>query len=303
LGKDAQASAFGHNEKGDFVMPLVINTNVASMNAQRNLSYNTSALGRVLERLASGYKINRAGDDAAGLQISESLRAQIRGSKKALDNVQDGLSVLSISDGVQGVIQENLQRIRELTVQAANDTNATAQRDAIALEINARRTDIDRIANSASFNGVTLMAAGSSNPTSFNLQVGPNSNVNNDVIDIISAIGDTTTGTSGLDLATAAFASNASALAYLDQVDTALIRLNSKRATLGSFQNRLESAAANLTISIENLTNAESRIRNADVAAEAAELTRYQILQQAAASVLRQANQTPQLALSLLNGG
>lgn len=284
-------------------MPLVINTNVASMNAQRNLSYNTSALGRVLERLASGYKINRAGDDAAGLQISESLRAQIRGSKKALDNVQDGLSVLSISDGVQGVIQENLQRIRELTVQAANDTNATAQRDAIALEINARRTDIDRIANSASFNGVTLMAAGSSNPTSFNLQVGPNSNVNNDVIDIISAIGDTTTGTSGLDLATAAFASNASALAYLDQVDTALIRLNSKRATLGSFQNRLESAAANLTISIENLTNAESRIRNADVAAEAAELTRYQILQQAAASVLRQANQTPQLALSLLNGG
>jgi flagellin len=140
-------------------MPLIVNTNIASINAQRYLTRNTDAYQKSLERLSSGYKINRAGDDAAGLQISESLRTQIRGSKKALDNVQDGLSVLNIADGAQGVIQDNLQRIRELAVQAANDTNATAQRLAISQEIEARRADIDRVSNTAKFNGVSLLNA------------------------------------------------------------------------------------------------------------------------------------------------
>jgi flagellin len=279
-------------------MPLVINTNTASLNTQRNLAGNTRALEKSLERLSSGYKINRAGDDAAGLQISETLRTQIRGSKKALDNVQDGINILNIADGAQGVVQENLQRIRELVVQAASDTYATSQRDAIRLEINARRSDIDRIANSTTFNGREILS--SSVPTNFFIQVGPNSDLNNDRIDLISGLGNTTVGASGLNLDSALFNSNGSALEYLDTVDAALDLLNERRASLGSLFNRLESSVQNLTVSIENLSGAESRIRNVDVALESSELTRFQILQQASTTVLVQANQTPSLALSLI---
>jgi flagellin len=140
-------------------MPITINTNVAALNAQRNVESNTAGLNKSLERLASGFRINRAGDDAAGLQISETLRSQIRGSKQALSNAQDGINVLNIVDGAQGVIQDNLQRVRELTVQAANDTLASTQRTAIATEITQRLSDVDRIANSTTFNGVNLLSS------------------------------------------------------------------------------------------------------------------------------------------------
>jgi flagellin len=281
-------------------MSVIVNTNVASLNAQRHLGNNTLSLNRSLEKLSSGFRINRAGDDAAGLQISESLRAQIRGSKKALDNVQDGISILNIADGAQGVIVENIQRIRELTIQAANDTNATAQRTAIAAEINQRISDIDRIANSTLFNGVELLSSGT--PSSFYIQLGPNSSSTNDRIDIISALGDTTTGSGGLNLASADVSTSDAAIAYLDTIDTALEALNTKRATLGSITNRLESAVANLSVSIENLSSAESRIRNVNVAEESANLTRNQILQQGSSTILLQANQSAQLALSLIRG-
>jgi flagellin len=279
-------------------MTLQVNTNVSALNAQRNLAVNSKALATSLERLASGFRINRAGDDAAGLQISEELRTQIRGSRRALDNAQDGINVLNIVDGSQSVIQENLQRIRELTVQAASDTQATAQRTAINQEINARRNDIDRIANTTKFNGVNLL--GASAVTAFNIQYGPNSDSTNDVLNLVSALGNTTTDASGLNLDSAAFASNASALAYLDTVDSALDTLASRRALLGAFSNRLESSIQSLSINVENLSSAESRIRNVDVAQESANLTRNQILQQAATSILGQANQSPQLALSLI---
>jgi flagellin len=282
-------------------MSLAINTNVASINAQRYLTNNTRNLNKVLEKLSSGFRINRAGDDAAGLQISETLRTQIRGSKKALDNVQDGISLLNIADAAQSIIQDNLQRIRELTVQAANDTNATAQRNAIAAEINARIADIDRIANSTQFNGVQLL--NSATPAAYYIQLGPNNSATNDVVNLVSALGDTTTGASGLNLSAANITSNSAAQAYLGTIDAALTSLNSKRALLGSITNRLDSAVASLSVSIENLSSAESRIRNADVAQETADMTRFQILQQSAANILQQANQAPQIALSLLRGG
>src|SRR5690606_36346419 len=138
-------------------MPIVINTNTASLNAQRYLGANTNALARSIEKLASGFRINRAGDDAAGLQISENLRAEIRGSKKALDNVQDGMNVLNIVDGAYQQITDNLQRMRELAVQGANDTYSTAQRNAIGQELDQLRADIARIANATQFNGKELM--------------------------------------------------------------------------------------------------------------------------------------------------
>jgi flagellin len=279
-------------------MPIIVNTNIASINAQRHLDKNSGAYNKSLERLASGFRINRAGDDAAGLQISETLRTQIKGSKKALDNVQDGISVLNIADGAQGVIQDNLQRIRELTVQAANDTNATSQRTAISSEIEARRADIDRVANSTKFNGVSLLS--SSVPTSFVIQVGPNSSSSNDAINVISGLGNTSTSSGGLNITTANVSTNTAAQAYLDVIDAGLAILNTRRATLGALTNRLESSAQNLSISVENLSGAESRIRNVDVASESSELTRNQILQQASSTVLSQANQAPQLALSLL---
>jgi flagellin len=281
-------------------MPITINTNVAAINAQRNVDANSNALNKSLERLASGFRINRAGDDAAGLQISESLRAQVRGSKQALSNAQDGINVLNIVDGAQSVIQDNLQRVRELTVQAANDTLATAQRTAIATEITQRISDVDRIANSTTFNGVTLIASGTA-PANYYIQLGANNSNTNDRIDVASGFGSNTS----IGLGIASFsagnvADNSSAQTFLGTLDTALGNLNTKRAVLGATTNRLESAVNNLSVSIENLSSAESRIRNVDVAQESANMTRNQILQQASTSILAQANQSPSLALSLI---
>lgn len=347
-------------------MPLIINTNVMSMNAQRHLAANTNALSKSMERLASGFRINKAGDDAAGLQLSENLRAQIRGSKKSLDNTQDAINVLNIADGAMQTIQNNLQRVRELLVQAANDTYAPAQRAAIVQEIEQLMQDNDRIANSTSFNGVDLLNANvpaafdpANGTGGFWIQVGPDSdqpmpappipataNVNR--IDIAPALvdltstgalmapildpdGDTTnvsgdptwTGDSifdGTNLVTFngdldgdntieasegdnVIDSNVEAQVLLERIDAVMTELNSRRGNLGALVNRLEGVANNLSISIENLSASESRIRNVDVAAESAELIRNQILQQASNTILAQSNQAPSLALQLLQGG
>ena len=281
-------------------MPITINTNVAAINAQRNVDSNSQALGKSLERLASGFRINRAGDDAAGLQISESLRAQVRGSKQALSNAQDGINVLNIADGAQSVIQDNLQRVRELTVQAANDTLADSQRTAISTEITQRLSDVDRIANSTTFNGVALLS--SATPANYYIQLGANNNATNDRIDVAGGLGNLTTASAGLNVTftSANVSSNTAAQTFLGTLDTALGSLNTKRATLGALTNRLESSVNYLSVNIENLSSAESRIRNVDVAQESANLTRNQILQQASTSILAQANQSPSLALSLI---
>ena len=287
-------------------MPLIINTNVSSMSAQRNLSVNTQMLSKTMEKLSSGYRINRAGDDAAGLQLSEKLRAQIRGSQKALDNTQDGLNVLNIADGALQTITDSLQRIRELTVQAGNDTYNTAQRSAMQVEMTQLLLDIDRIANATKFNGVDLLSA--STPAAFVLQVGANTTANVDTIDVASALGTSTAAVLGVALwsgaaLTSAVDTGANARTLMAQIDTAITTVNTKRGNLGAFVNRLEGSINNLSIGVENLSASESRIRNVDVALESSNLTRNQILQQAANTILAQANQSPQLALSLLRGG
>lgn len=287
-------------------MPLIINTNISSLSAQRHLSNNTTMLQKTMEKLSSGYRINRAGDDAAGLQLSEKLRAQIRGSQKALDNTQDGLNVLNIADGALQTITNSLQRVRELTVQAGNDTYNTAQRSAMEVEITQLLSDVDRIANATKFNGVDLLS--SSTPSTFILQVGANTTAGVDTIDVASALGTSTAAVLGIALwngtaLTSAMDTGANARTLMAQVDTAITTVNTKRGNLGAFVNRLEGSINNLSTGVENLSASESRIRNVDVAAESANLTRNQILQQAANTILAQANQTPQLALSLLRGG
>ena len=286
------------------MMSIVVNTNVQSLNAQRVLSSNTKSLGKSLEKLASGYRINRASDDAAGLQISESLRSQIRGSQQANNNVQDGINLLNTADGAFETITNNLQRIRELVVQGGNDTLAPQQRSAINSELLQLATDVTRIANSTQFNKINLLDGSKS---TLKLQVGANYVSTTDVIDIGANNIFASASASSLGLFSAGalqtkVGSNASALKSLSIVDAALQAVQNRRAAIGALTNRLDGASANLSISVENFSSSESRIRNADIAKESANLTKNQVLQQASAQILGQANQTTQLALSLLRG-
>lgn len=281
-------------------MPLIINTNTSSLNAQRNLGFNTNALAKSLEKLSSGFRINRAGDDAAGLQVSERLRTQIRGSKKALDNVLDGVNVLNIADGALSVLTENLQRMRELAVQAANSTYSAGQRVAIKQELDARSADITRIANATEFNGVFLLDGTANALGNFTLQVGANDSLANDTIDIGSSGAFNAMNATSLAVNNLLVDNIANSQATLSAIDNAIDTVNSRRGLIGSVVNQLGSAQENLMISVENLQSAESRIRNVDVAAESAEMIRNQILQQSALTVLAQANQAPNMALKLL---
>lgn len=285
-------------------MPLVINTNVASINAQRNLGNNTNMLARSIERLSSGYRINRAGDDAAGLQISEKLRSQIQGSKKALDNVQDGSNVLNIADGALATITENLQRMRELSVQAANDTYDPTARAAIEQELDQLASEITRISDSTQFNGVSLLDGSINGSGNMVLQVGFGNNSSQNIIDVggTGAFADTDAAALGVDDANIDVTNNTNARNAINSIDTALNNVTTQRTFIGATINRLERAATNLSTQIENVSAAESRIRNVDVAAESAELVRNQILQQSSAAMLSQANQFPSIALQLLGG-
>jgi flagellin len=278
-------------------MPLVINTNMSSINSQRYLTTNTNALAKSMERLASGYRINKAGDDAAGLALSEKLRAQIRGSQKALDNVQDGINVMNIADGALQTIADNLQRMRELAVQAANDTYSTTQRTSMQTEYDQLASGINQIAQAAQFNGIKLLDGTS---TLSNLQIGANTTANVDDFDVSGLFVDSQA--SALNIDTEQLDTHANALAAITALDTAIDTINTTRGNLGASVNRLESTAGNLATNIENLSSSESRIRNVDVAAESATLARNQILQQAASAMLAQANMAPQLALQLLKG-
>ncbi len=280
-------------------MPLVVNTNVSSINAQRYLTNNTGALGKTMEKLASGYRINRAGDDAAGLQVSEKLRAQIRGSQKALDNVQDGINMLNIADGAYQSITDAVQRMRELAVQAANDTYSSAQRSAMQIEYNSLASGITQMAEATQFNGLNLLN-GTDATSGINLQITANQGGNADDLDVASALIDVTgiASTIGAGLLSGHSAAQ-SAIALLD---TAIDDLNAARGQLGAYTNRLEYTAQNLATNVENTSASESRVRNVDVAAESSNLARNQILQQASQAMLAQANQAPQLALQLLRG-
>jgi len=282
-------------------MPLNINTNVSSLNAQRYLNANSNQLSKSMEKLSSGYRINHAGDDAAGLALSEKLRSQIRGSQKASDNVQDGINVLNIADGAMQSVTDYLQRMRELAVQAGNDTYNSAQRSSMKAEFEQLASGIDQIAEATQFNGVYLLK-GSSAASSMKLQIGANSGSGVDVLDIGSTGAFGSLKASVISVSGLALSSNSTALSALTKLDAAISTVNSRRATIGAMTNRLETTATNLATNIENTSASESRIRNVDVASESAKMSQYQILQQAAAAMLSQANQSPQLALELLKG-
>lgn len=281
-------------------MALYINSNVASMISQRYLTKNTNGLSQSLERLSSGYKINHAGDDAAGLALSESLRSQVRGTDQAIDNIQDGINMLQIAEGGLEIIGDSLQRIRELTVQSANATYGAAERQSMLNEIQERIKEISRISKTATYNGIALL---DSTASSIVLQIGPDSSATStlDIRDAFGIINSTTLGIT-LDGVTGENWTPEEMRAYMDTIDQAISDVVSARSMIGAYQNRVEAAQDNLTIMQENLQASESRIRDTDVAEEASTLARYQILQQASTSVLKQSNQLNSVALSILQG-
>lgn len=277
-------------------MPLYINTNVTSLTAQRSLDKNNKLSTKSLEKLSTGFRINRGNDDAAGFVLSENLRAQVRGTHKALDNAQDGINVLFLADGTYNTITSNLQRVRELVVQGSNDTNGTDQRLAIKSELDQLSTEIDRIIRTTKFNGKTLLDGSQS---SYYLQVGANG-TSNDQINVAAIFTNNLVSNLGVDSSNLTVDSTSNAQLTLAHLDTAIGTITSRRAALGAFINRLEANTQSLQFSVESQTVAEGRIRNADIAQESTKLVSSQILQQSAVSVLSQANQTPNLALNLL---
>jgi flagellin len=273
-------------------MGLRVNTNIASLNAQRNLASVTSRLQGNFARLSSGLRIATAADDAAGLGISERMRSQIRSYEVAGRNAQDGVSLAQTAEGALQEVSNNLSRMRELAIQASNGTLTTTDRATVDAEFQQLIAEIDRISGEASFNGVTLLDGTTS---SLDIQVGIQAG---DTITV--SLPDVTAATLGIDTLDVTNVLNAGA--SLSIIDTAINSISTARGSLGATQNRLHSTIASISSARENLSAAESRIRDVDVALETADLTRNSIMQQAAVSVLAQANVQPQLALSLLGG-
>ncbi len=278
-------------------MGLRINTNVQSIAAQRNLNSVRSDQDKSLERLSSGNRIVRAGDDAAGLAISENLKAEIRSTRQASRNANDGISLIQTAEGSMNEISNILIRLRELSVQSASDTIGEEERKFSDLEFQNMVSEINRISSSTKFNGRNLL---SGEGEDVEIQVGTTSNKTYDSLSYqvssVNAMVDHL-GLAGLTVAT-----KEEAQTNMDQVDKAINMINGNRATLGALQNRLGSTIGNLAIKDENLSAANSRVRDTDVALESAELMKTNILTQAGTSVLSQANTSKQMALRLLNG-
>jgi flagellin len=286
-------------------MPLYVNFNQSSISSQRTLDNVQRQLSMSQQNLSSGFRINKSADDAAGLQISERLRSTLRGTLKAQDNVQDGINVLGIVDGALGQITENLQRMRELSVQAGNDTLGANQRTAIMDELLQLQQDITRISDSTSFNGISLL---NGSQTNFYIQLGPGSTATNDVINLATVAGATNPfadiDATALSVASAnlTVATNGAALTTIALLDTAITTVGQRRSIVGALSNRLQGALTNLQINYENTGASEARIRNVDVSRETTKLSSFQILQQAGISMLSQSNQSASSALSLLRG-
>ncbi|NOT79529.1 MAG: flagellin FliC [Bacteriovoracaceae bacterium] len=278
-------------------MGLRINTNVPSLSAQRSLGINTRALNDNLRKLSSGERITKAGDDAAGLAISENLKAQIRGMRQAKRNAGDAVSLLQTAEGGMNEISNIIIRLRELSVQAASDTVGTTERGFSDIEFQSLKEEIDRISKSTEFNGIKLLD-GSGGKLEF--QVGTKNDPILDRLQYDGSRADASLQSLGLEIdgvSTKEGAQNA-----LKKLDDALVQINGARANFGALQNRLQSTQNNLEISDENLSAANSRIRDVDVASETADMTKNNILLQAGISVLSQANAAPNSALKLLNG-
>ena len=277
---------------------MVIQHNMAAANTNRQLGIITGRLSKSTEKLSSGYRINRAGDDAAGLSISEKMRAQIRGLQKASKNAQDGISLIQTAEGALNETHDILQRMRELAVQAANDTNVTVDRQALQKEVDQLIEEIDRIANKTEFNGMTLLDSSFSGKV---FHVGANQG--QAITVTIAGMAATNLGVNkkvegtaeGVDISSQDGANNAIAT-----IDGAIEKVSTERSNLGAIQNRLEHTISNLNNTAENLQAAESRIRDVDMAEEMVNYSKNVILQQAAMSMLAQANQQNQGVLALL---
>ncbi len=276
-------------------MALRISTNVASLNAQKNLGSTNMGMERSLARLSSGYRINQAADDAAGLAISERLRGQIRGMKQASRNSEDGISLVQVAEGGLNEMSNMLIRLRELAVQASSDTIGDTERKFIDVEYQQLKSEMQRISEVTKFNGRDLL-----NGTGgvIDIQVGTDNDPFKDRISFNSSAANASL--EALGLVAESVADKESAQRSLGAVDASMTSVNAMRANFGAMQNRLNSTIANLAIAHENLSAANSRIRDADVAEETAELTRNNILMQAGVSVLGQANTMQQVALKLL---
>ncbi len=278
-------------------MAISIKTNVESLGAQRNLNQTQKALAANFGRLSSGLRINTAADDAAGLAISERLKSQIRSMTQAERNANDGISLLQTAEGAMNENSGLLIRMRELAMQSSTDTVGTAEKALLQTEFNELTEEIGRIASVTQFNGVTLLDG---TTTAFNFQVGIGTTASDTITADMESLTSTSYGASGSDLTTLDISTTTGAQAALTMLDTAISDTSQSRSTLGSVQNRLQVTTANLMSTRENLSAANSRIRDVDVAEESSAMTRNNILMQAGVSVLSQANQAPQTALSLL---
>jgi flagellin len=287
-------------------MSLNIRSNLASIGAQRNLSESSSRLQTAYQRLSSGLRINRASDDAAGLAIAESLKADARVASVAIRNASDGISIIAITDGAIGQITNIMSRLAELASQSANGVYSNGQRSALQLEFTALMSEVERIALTTEFNGLNLLSNGA--PVTF--QVGFDGTSMSQVAysgiqATLQSMGLATAGSSEHMFSITAASdleSQSAARLALDAINSAIVSITRNRGTLGAAESRLDTAINNLQVARENFGAAESRIRDVDVAFEAAELTRLSILQQAGTAILAQANQQPQLALRLLQG-
>jgi flagellin len=274
---------------------MIINHNLSSMNALRFLHFNNTALESALSHLSSGKRINTAADDAAGLAISEKMKAQADGLDQAARNAQDGISLIQTAEGALNETHSILQRMRDLAVQSANDTNTASDRAQLQQEVDQLAAEIDRIANTTQFNTQNLLD-GTFNGT-FHIGANSGQTINLKIGKMDSAtLGVSGGAGKGIDISS----NQAAAEAAITAIDTAIDTVSSERAKLGAYQNRLEHTINNLETSSNNLTAAESRITDVDMAKEMAEFTKDNVIQQAAVAMLAQANQEPQLVLKLL---
>jgi len=282
-------------------MPQTINTNIASLNAQRNLNSSQSALSTAMQRLSSGMRVNSAKDDAAGLAIAERMNAQVRGMNVAIRNANDGISLAQTAEGALSKVGDALQRMRELAIQARNATNSSSDKDSLNKEFTELQSEISRVLGGTTFNGQRILG---SDATTLTFQIGANTGPD-DIIDITTENLTTATDIAAITATSAAIDASATVgdiATVIDNIDLAIDNVNNTRATFGATQSRFDAIISNLQQSVENQAAARSRIMDADFAAETAAMSRAQILQQAGTAMVAQANQLPQQVMRLLQG-
>jgi flagellin len=283
-------------------MPLTINTNIASLNAQRNLNMSQGSLATSMQRLSSGLRVNSAKDDAAGLAIAERMNAQTRGMNVAIRNANDGISMSQTAEGALSQVSNSLQRMRELAVQARNATNSSSDKDSLNKEFSQLQQEISRVLAGTTFNGKHILGA---DATSLTFQIGANTTADDTITIATTDMSQDTTITAVTNTSTALIDASATLGAIgsvIDNIDKALDSVNDTRATYGATQSRFDAIITNLQVGVENQSAARSRIMDADFASETANMSRSQVLQQAGTAMVAQANQLPQQVLKLLQG-